>query len=31
MWEIILADPLGCVAVIAGVMVAVMLVDGGVE
>ncbi len=30
-WEIIISDPLGCAAVIAGVMVGVMLLDGGVE
>lgn len=31
MWELILSDPLGCAALIAGIMVGVMLLDGGVE
>lgn len=31
MWDLILSDPLGCVALIAGIMVGVMLLDGGVE
>lgn len=31
MWDLILSDPLGCAALIAGIMVGVMLLDGGVE
>lgn len=31
MWELIIGDPIGCIALIAAIMVSVMLLDGGVE